>query len=102
MHTKQTVRYIREVYTHTGRTTHYKQEIITDSSWQDIGSLRWSALRPISERTYRKAQSVGYVCVERYIDREPARVIDFPIDRVVWNMDICRPGIVRLMRRIGL
>lgn len=102
MHTKATVKYVREVFVHSGRVCYWKQEIITDSSWQDVESLRWSARRPITAKTYERAKQKGYVCVQKTNLHAPAEVVDFPLDRVRFDSEACRPGIVRLMRRIGL
>ncbi|ERN54893.1 hypothetical protein M3689_04095 [Alkalihalophilus marmarensis] len=77
MHTKQTVRYICEIYS-SGNEYFYKRELITHDSWDNIDSLSWSALRPISKSTFMKRKKEGYKTEIERVDRPPAKVIAFP------------------------
>ena len=81
MHSPQTVEYRRVTRTVTGGVRHEKREMICVDSWRDLASLYWSAWRPVTEATYRRAKRNGYRCREE-IDRTPlARVLDMEVLR---------------------
>ena len=74
MHSKQTVKYICEIYP-SGNKYYYKQEIITHDSWDNLSSLAWSTPRPITEDTFLKGKVNGYKVEERKINKQPAKII---------------------------
>lgn len=76
MHSKQTVKYIRERYS-SGNCYYFKQEMITHDSWEDISSLQWGRKRPVTKRTFEKRKGEGYRVVDIYIDSPPAVVLPF-------------------------
>ena len=100
MHTKQTVKYICEHHLASGRKRYYKQEIITDSSWRELDSLRWTTPRPITRRTFRHAMDAGYPCEVKYLRNESAQIVEFPLDRVLSREEFRGPGVVKLLRRL--
>ncbi|WP_017728248.1 hypothetical protein [Halalkalibacterium ligniniphilum] len=77
MHSKHTVKYICEQYP-SGNCYYYKQEIITQDTWQNIGSLMWSTPRPISKGTFVQKAKQGYVVEHRTITKPPAQIISLP------------------------
>lgn len=99
MHSRQTVKYICEHHLASGRKRYFKTEIITDSSWRELDSLRWSAPRPITQRTFRHAMDAGYPCEVKYLKSQPAEVIDFPLHRIA-REDFHGPGVIKLLRRL--
>lgn len=76
MHSKQTVKYICHQYP-TGHCYYYKTEIITHDTWDNIQSLAWSRLRPISEKTFYKRKKEGFKV--EYIKKQSAKIIDLKI-----------------------
>lgn len=76
MHTKQTVRYICEVY-QSGNEYFYKQELITHDSWQNPSSIQWSARRPITSRTFKDKEKEGYKTITVKINKPPAEILLF-------------------------
>ncbi|MCD8508979.1 MAG: hypothetical protein LRY73_03205 [Bacillus sp. (in: Bacteria)] len=76
MHSKQTVKYVRERYL-SGNSYYYKQEMITHNSWEDISSLQWGRKRPITKGTFEKRKREGYRIVDILIERPPAEIIPF-------------------------
>ncbi|WP_078597025.1 hypothetical protein [Evansella clarkii] len=76
MHSRQTVKYICETYP-SGNKYYYKQEMITNGSWEDISTLQWGTKRPVTERTFRARKEEGYKTQVVYIDKEPAVVLQF-------------------------
>lgn len=74
MHSKQTVKYICQQYP-SGNCYYYKTELITHDRWENIESLAWSSLRPITENTFRKRQKEGYKVEFQYINKRPAEII---------------------------
>ena len=100
MHTKQTVKYICEHHLTSGRKRYFKSEIITDSSWRELDSLRWSAPRPITQRTFRRAMDAGYACEVKFLKMQPAQIVEFPLERALKRANFSGPGVVKLLRRI--
>ena len=100
MHSRQTVKYTCEHYLASGRKRYYKQEIITDSNWRELDSLRWSAPRPITQRTFRRAMDAGYPCEIKYLKTQVATVIEFPLHRIVSREEFHGPGVVKLLQRL--
>ena len=81
MHTPATVEYRRITRVVTGAVRHEKREILCVDSWRGLASLYWSAWRPITAATYRRAQQRGYRCRDES-DRTPlATVIDLEVIR---------------------
>lgn len=76
MHSKQTVKYICDIYP-SGNCYYYKTELITYDRWDNIDSLGWSTPRPISEKTFKKRMDEGYKI--EYRKKESAQIISFPI-----------------------
>ena len=100
MHTKQTVKYICEHHLASGRKRYYKQEIITDTSWRELDSLRWTKPRPITQRTFRHAMDAGYPCEVKYLRNESAQIVEFPLERALSREKFHGPGVVKLLRRL--
>lgn len=102
MHTKQTVKYICEHHLASGRKWYYKQEIITDSTWRDLDSLRWSAKREVTRRTFRRAMDAGYPCEIRFLRNPLAQIVEFPLERAMaGRREEGKNGIVKLFRKLG-
>ena len=100
MHSLQTVKYICEHHLASGRKRYYKIEIITDSSWRELDSLRWTKPRPITRRTFRHAVDAGYPCEVKYLRNESAQIVEFPLERRLSRAEFRGPGVVRLMKRL--
>ncbi|MHB1681564.1 MAG: hypothetical protein ACYCYO_01870 [Bacilli bacterium] len=100
MHTKQTVKYLCEHHLASGRKRYFKQEIITDSNWRELDSLRWSAPRPITQRTFRRAMDAGYPVEIKYLKAQPAQIVEFPLERALKRAEFNGPGVVKLLRRL--
>jgi hypothetical protein len=79
MHTKQTVKYICEIFP-SGNSYYYKQEIITHECWDNLESLAWSTPRPISRKTFEKRLKEKYRT--EYIQKQSAEILDFNKFRV--------------------
>ncbi|MCR6096624.1 hypothetical protein HXA31_05535 [Salipaludibacillus agaradhaerens] len=80
MHSKNTVRYFCEVYL-SGNKYYFKQEIITNDSWENTDSLYWGKKRPITAKTFNYWKKRGYQCRTVYLYNQPAEII--PFDRSV-------------------
>lgn len=76
MHSKQTVKYICKIYP-SGNRYYYKTEIITHDRWDNVHSLSWSSLRPVSEKTFLKRKKEGYKTEYHYVHKPPAKIIPF-------------------------
>ncbi|MCT8138752.1 hypothetical protein H1D32_14005 [Anaerobacillus sp. CMMVII] len=76
MHSKQTVKYTCDKYP-SGNCYYYKQEIITHDSWENLDSLAWSAPRPITKETFLKQKQLGFKTEINYINKQPAKIIQF-------------------------
>lgn len=76
MHSKATVFYVCQYYVYTGLKLYYKRELITTDSFRNLDSVYWSRPRPVSERTFKKAQKEGYKC-------EIARIYTLPGDVIL-------------------
>ena len=100
MHTKQTVKYICEHHLTSGRKRYFKSEIITDSSWRELDSLRWSAPRPITQKTFRRAMDAGYPCEIKFLKTQTAEIVEFPLERRLSREEFHGPGVVKLLRRL--
>ncbi len=100
MHSKQTVKYTCEQHLISGHRRYFKQEILTDRSWRELDSLRWSAPRPITQRTFQRAMDAGFPCEIKYLRTEPAKIIEFPLERVVAAREFAGPGVVKLLRKL--
>lgn len=81
MHTKSTVKYICKHYVISKNKYYYKQELLTNDSWNNLESLYWSKPRPISERTFLKAKDIGFKCIVEEIKTPPAKIIQFTTER---------------------
>lgn len=79
MHSKQTVKYICEIYP-SGNRYYYKTEVITYDRWDQLDSLGWSTPRPITEATFKKREKEGYRVVYVKRTKPPAEVI--PLKKV--------------------
>ena len=73
MHTKQTVKYICEIFP-SGNTYYYKQEIITHDCWDNVHSIAWSTPRPVSKRTFEKRQKEQYRVV--IVHKQSATIVN--------------------------
>lgn len=73
LHSKQTVKYICEMYP-SGNCYYYKQEIITHDCWSNLNSLAWSAPRPVSKGTYMKQKQAGFKVELIYVNKPPAEI----------------------------
>ena len=100
MHSRQTVKYICEHHLQSGRKRYSKQEIITDSSWRELDSLRWSAPRPITQKTFRRAMDAGYTCEIKFLKTQAAQILEFPLERALKRVNFSGPGVVKLLRRV--
>ena len=65
-----------------GSRRYEKRQWVTSSSWHDPGAVIHLARRPISERTYRRAEAEGRTCLYEYKSEVlPGKVI--PLRREV-------------------
>ncbi|WP_174520719.1 hypothetical protein [Alicyclobacillus shizuokensis] len=80
MHSRETVWYICRRYMRGDKATerYYKRELLTSDSYRNLDSLYWSTERPITRRTWRKAQCEGYKCDTYTVYLPPLEVIPFP------------------------
>ncbi|PYZ98538.1 hypothetical protein CR205_08110 [Alteribacter lacisalsi] len=80
MHTKQTVRYLCQIYP-SGNEYYYKEEIITHDSWDNLNSLQWGRRRPVTKQTYEKRRKEGYRVHKAYIDKPKGKLLHFPVSK---------------------
>lgn len=76
MHSRQTVKYVCEVYP-SGNHYYYKIELITHDSWENIESLMWSRPRPITKETFQKREKEGYKIEYITKKNKPADILPF-------------------------
>ncbi|MCL6446017.1 MAG: hypothetical protein K6T83_21670 [Alicyclobacillus sp.] len=84
MHSKETVWYIcrRTVRGDQVYERYYKRELLTTDSYRNLDSLYWSDERPITRRTWKKAQREGYKCDTYTLYLPPVELIQFPFGGV--------------------
>lgn len=75
MHSKATVWYICEEYVNAGRKFYWKRELLTTDSYRNLDSVYWSDRRPITRRTFERAQREGYKCDLVRIYHPPGDII---------------------------
>ncbi|TMW73711.1 hypothetical protein [Alteribacter natronophilus] len=78
MHSKQTVRYLCQIYP-SGNEYYFKEEIITHDSWDNLNSLEWGRRRPVTKETFEKRRREGYRVHRTFIDKPMGQLLHFPL-----------------------
>lgn len=83
VHNRQTVWYIRRRYVRGDATYdyHYKRELLTTDTYRNLDSVYWSSDKPITKRTFERAQRDGYKCDTYCVYLPPVELIDLEARR---------------------